>query len=159
MAVTFNTQLNGIVPLFYSSLDDEAVVTTEEKSDTLYKKFLASQEAKAKVKQYPVSHWWVTRVYHTTSDKPPIKWVPANYYCTGTLQNTADDFATWISLLEKNSDLTGYKISTMRLDMLNGTGELVKEFCLEHFQPKEKIFINGPKKKPFPAKAAKHSQV
>jgi hypothetical protein len=43
--------------------------------------------------------------------------------------------------------------------MLNGTGELVKEFCLEYFQPKEKIFINGPKKKPFPAKAAKHYQV
>ena len=157
MTVTFNTQLNGVVPKF--SLDDEAVTMTGEISETLYKKFLASQEAKAKVKQYPVSPWWVTRVYLTTSDKPPIKWVPANYYCTGTLQNTADDFATWISLLEKNSDLTGYKISTMRLDMLNGTGELVKEFCLEHFQPKEKIFINGPKKKPFPAKAAKHYQV
>ena len=159
MAVTFNTQLNGIVPLFYSSLDDEAVVTTEEKSDTLYKKFLASQEAKAKVKQYPVSHWWVTRVYHTTSDKPPIKWEPANYCCTDKLQDTADVFVQWISCLGKKSDLTGYKISTMRLDMLNGTGELVKEFCLEHFQPKEKIFINGPKKKPFPAKAAKHYQV
>jgi hypothetical protein len=66
MTVTFNTQLNGVVPKF--SLDDEAVITTEEKSETLYKKFFASQEAKAKVKQYPVSHWWVTRVYHTTSE-------------------------------------------------------------------------------------------
>jgi hypothetical protein len=157
MTVTFNTQLNGVVPKF--SLDDDVVIMTEEKSEILYKKFLASQEAKAKVKQYPVSHWWITRVYHTTSDKPPIKWVPANYSCAGTLQDTTDDFVKWISCLEKNSDSTGYKISTMRLDMLNGTGELAKEFCLEHFQPKEKIFINGPKKKPFPAKAAKHYQV
>jgi len=85
--------------------------------------------------------------------------VPADYCCNGTLQDTADGFVEWISCLEKNSDLTGYKISTMCLDMLNGTGELAKEFCLEHFQPKEKIFINGPKKKPFPAKAAKHYQV
>ena len=157
MTVTFNTQLNGVVPKF--SLDDEAVTMTGEISETFYKKFLASQEAKAKVKQYPVSPWWVTRVYHTTSDKPPIKWEPANYCCNLTLQDTADDFVKWISCLGKKSDLTGYKISTMSLDMLNGTGELVKEFCLEHFQPKEKIFINGPKKKPFPAKAAKHYQV
>jgi len=157
MTVTFNTLLNGVVPIF--SLDDEAAVTTEEKSDTLYTKFFAYQETKAKAKQYPVSHWWVTHVYHTTSDKPPIKWVPANYSCTGTLQDTADGFVQWISFLGKNSDLTGYKISTMCLDMLNGTGELAKEFCLEHFQPKEKIFINGPKKKPFPAKAAKHYQL
>jgi len=157
MTVTFNTQLNGVVPKF--SLDDEAAITTEEISEALYIKFLASQEAKAKVKQYPVSHWWVTRVYHTISDKPPIKWVPADYCCTGTLHDTADGFVEWISCLGKQSDLTGYKISTMRLDMLNGTGELVKEFCLEHFQPKEKIFINGPKKKPFPTKAAKHYAV
>ncbi len=157
MTVTFNTQLNGVVPKF--SLDDEAVITTEEKIETLYKEFYASQEAKTKVKQYPVSHWWVTRVYHTISDKPPIKWVPADYCCTGTFEDTADNFVNWISYLRKKSDLTGYKISTMCLDMLNGTGELAKEFCLEHFQPKEKIFINGPKKKPFPAKAAKHSQV
>lgn len=151
MTVTFNTQITGAHPHF--TWDDLPVVTSDqlEKSS----KVLLKQP----LKQYPVSHWWVTRVFHTTSEKPPIKWVPADYCCNGTLQDTADGFVEWISYLGKNSDLTGYKISTMCLDMLNGTGELAKEFCLEHFQPKEKIFINGPKKKPFPTKASKHYAV
>ena len=157
MTVTFNTQLNGVVPIF--SFDDEAVVTTEEKSDTLYTKFFASQETKAKAKQYPVSHWWVTRVYHTTSDKPPIKWQPHDYACYGTMADVESGFIEWIDYLGKNKDLTGFKVTTMCLDMLNGTSEVSKQFCKEHFQPKEKVYINGPKKKPFPTKAAKHYAV
>ena len=151
MTVTFNTQLTGAHPLY--NLDDSPVVTIDQLEKSI--KTLLKQP----LKKYPATLWWVTRVYHTTSEKPPINWVPANYSCTGTLQDTADGFVEWISFLGKNSDLTGYKISTMCLDMLNGTGELAKEFCLEHFQPKEKVFINGPKKKPFPAKAAKHFKV
>jgi len=143
MTVTFKPQLTGAKPVI-SLMDD---IVTEQVLEAQYQNLF-----KAPVKQvYPPSQWWVTRVFHTTSKKPPIKWEPANYCCNDTLQDTADDFVKWSSCLGKKSDLTGYKISTMRLDMLNGTGELVKEFCLEHFQPKEKIFINGPKKKPFPA--------
>ena len=155
MTVTFNTQLNGVVPKF--SLDVEEDVMTAEKIETLYKKFFNSQEAKSK--QYPVSHWWVTRIYHTTSDKPPIKWQPHDYACYGTMADVESGFIEWIDYLGKNKDLTGFKVTTMCLDMLNGTGEIAKQFCKEHFQPKEKIFINGPKKKPFTAKAAKHYQV
>ena len=157
MTVTFNTQLNGVVPKF--SLDDEAVITTEEKSDTLYTKLLASQETKAKVKQYPTSHWWVTRIYLTTSETKPIEWVPYNYACYGTMADVESGFIEWLDYLPKHKDMSGFKVITMCLDMLNGTSQLAPQFSKEHFQPEEKIFINGPKKKPFPAKAAKHYQV
>ena len=157
MTVTFNTQLNGVVPIF--SLDDEAIVTTEEKIETLDKKFFASQEAKTKAKQYPTSHWWVTRVYHTTSEKPPINWVPADYSCYGTMADVESGFIEWLDYLPKHKDMSGFKVVTMCLDMLNGTSQLALQFSKEHFQPKEKIFINGPMKKPFPAKAAKHYAV
>ena len=151
MTVTFNTQLAGAHPHF--TLDDSPVVTADKLEKSI--KTLLKQP----LKKYPVSHWWVTRVYHTTSENPPIKWVPYDYACYGTMEDVESGFLGWIDYLGKNKDLTGFKISTMCLDMLNGTGELAKEFCLEHFQPKEKVFINGPKKKPFPAKAAKHFKV
>ncbi len=154
MTVTFNTQLNGVIPKVY--LDDEAVITTGEISETLYKKFLASQEAKAKAKQYPTSHWWVTRIYLTTSETKPIKWVPYDYACYGTMADVESGFIGWLDYLPKHKDMSGFKVVTMCLDMLNGTSQLALQFSKEHLQPKEKIFINGPKKKPFPAKAAKH---
>lgn len=155
MTVTFNTQLNAAPEV---SLDIGVGVVTEEKLETLYKKFF-NQEAKTKSKQYPVSHWWVTRVYRTTSEAQPIKWVPYDYACYGTMADVENGFLEWIGYLGKNTDLTGFKVCTMQLDMLNGTSAVASQFSKEHFQPKEKIFINGPKKKPFPAKAAKHYQV
>ena len=146
MTVQFNTLLTNA-----HNLDDVVTADQLEKSiKTLLKQPL---------KKYPVSHWWVTRVYHTASEAQPIKWVPYDYTCYGTMQDVESGFLEWIDYLGKNKDLTGFKVSTMCLDMLNGTGEVAKQFCLEHFQPKEKVFINGPKKKPFPAKAAKHFKV
>ena len=151
MTVTFNTQLAGAPPQF--NLDDLPVVTVDQLEKSI--KVLLKQP----LKQYPVSHWWVTRVYHTTSDKPPIKWQPHDYACYGTMADVESGFIDWIGYLGKNTYLTGFKVCTMRLDMLNGTSTVESQFSKEHFQPKEKIFINGPKKKPFPAKAAKHYQV
>lgn len=153
MTVTFNTQLNSINT-------DGPVVMTEEEIEKLYAKFYNEHNASKKpLKQYPVSHWWVTRVFHTTSEAQPIKWVPYDYACYGMIEDVESGFLEWIDYLGKNKDLTGFKVSTMCLDMLNGTSEVAKQFCKEHFQPKERVYINGPKKKPFPIKAAKHYQV
>lgn len=151
MTVTFNTQLNP-APVF--SLDDEVGVVTEGKLETLYKKFFNSQETKTK--QYPVSHFWVTRVYRTTSETQPIKWMPIEYSCYATIADVENGFIGWVDYLSKQADYSGFKICTMRLDMLNGTSVVASQFSKEHFQPKEKIFINGPKKKPFPTKSSKH---
>lgn len=148
MTVTFKTQLTGANPHF--TLDDSSVVTADQLEKSI--KVLLKQP----LKQYPVSHWWVTRVYRTTSDKPPLNWVPYDHSCYGTMADVESGFIEWIDYLGKNKDLTGFKVTTMCLDMLNGTGEIAKQFCKEHFQPKEKVYINGPKKKPFPTKAAKH---
>lgn len=149
MTVTFKTQLTGANPVI--SLMNDPV--TKQDLEAQYQKLF-----KAPVKQvYPPSQWWVTRVFRTTSDKSPIKWVSHAYVCYDTLQGVESGFLEWIDYLGKNTDLTGFKVSTMCLDMLNGTGEVAKQFCKEHFQPKEKVYINGPKKKPSPTKAAKHS--
>lgn len=148
MTVTFKPQLTGVNPVI-SLMDD---IVTEQDLEAQYKKLF-----KEPVKQaYPPSQWWVTRVYHTTSDKPPIKWVPYDYACYGTMQDVESGFLEWIDYLGKNKDLTGFKVCTMQLDMLNGTSAVASQFSKEHFQPKEKVYINGPKKKPFPTKAAKH---
>ncbi len=152
MTVQFNT--NAAQQVAYYFTDGDAVALTEDNLEKSIKTLL-----KKPLKQYPVSHWWVTRVYHTTSEGQPIKWVPYDYACYGTMGDVESGFLEWIDYLGKNADLTGFKVSTMCLDMLNGTSVVASQFCKEHFQPKEKIFINGPKKKPFPAKAAKHYQV
>ena len=151
MTVTFNTQLNGAHPLY--NLDDSPVVTADQLEKSI--KVLLKQP----LNKYPVSHWWVTRVYHTTSETKPIKWVPYNYACYGTMADVESGFIEWLDYLSKIKDMSGFKVVTMCLDMLNGTSQPAPQFSKEHFQPKEKIFINGPKKKPFPAKAAKHYQV
>lgn len=153
MTVTFKPQLNGTNPV--ASIMDGLV--SAQDLELQYKKFF--QAAKEKPALYPPSQWWVTRVFHTTSDKPPIKWVPYDYACYGTMADVESGFLEWIDYLGKNKDLTGFKVTTMCLDMLNGTSAVASQFSKEHFQPKEKIFINGPKKKPFPAKAAKHYSV
>ena len=147
MTVTFNTQLAGAPPQF--NLDDlPAPLDQLEKSI----KVLLKQP----LNKYPVSHWWVTRVYVTSSEKPPIKWSAMDYACYGTMADVESGFIEWLDYLPKHKDMSGFKVVTMCLDMLNGTSQLAPQFSKEHFQPKEKIFINGPKKKPFPAKAAKH---
>ena len=151
MTVTFKTQLTGANPVV-SLMDD---IVTEQVLEAQYQNLF-----KAPVKQaYPPSQLWVTRVFHTISEKPPIKWVAHDSASYGTMSGAESGYIEWCDYLKNNSDISGYKVVTMCLDMLNGTSEVSKQFCKEHFQPKEKVFINGPKKKPFPAKAAKHYQV
>lgn len=101
-------------------------------------------------------NWWIIRIYITTSDKNPIKWNPYDYAAYGTMEDVEGGFTDWCCYLKNNKDIAGYKIVTVCLDMLNGYTEFSKKFSKEHWQPKEKIYINGPNKKPFPAKAAKH---
>lgn len=148
MTVTFNPQLNGAKPI--ASLMDDIVSAQDLESQ--YKKSFY----KEKPALYPPSQWWVTRIFHTTSEKPPIKWVPYDYACYGTMADVENGYIEWCDYLKNNTNISGYKVVTMCLDMLNGTSEVSKQFCKEHFQPKEKVYINGPKKKPFPTKAAKH---
>ena len=148
VTVTFKPQLTGANPVI-SLMDD---IVTEQDLEAHYKKVF-----QAPVKQaYPPSQWWVTRVFHTTSEKPPIKWVPYDSASYETMSGVENGYIEWCDYLKNNSDISGYKVVTMCLDMLNGTGEVAKQFCKEHFHPKEKVYINGPKKKPFPIKAAKH---
>lgn len=149
MTVLFKPQLNGTNPVV-SIMDD---LVSAQDLESQYKKFF--QQAKDKP-AYPPSLWWITRVFHTTSDKPPIKWVPYDYACYGTMADVENGYIECCDYLKNSSDISGYKVVTMCLDMLNGTSEVSKQFCKEHFQPKEKVYINGPKKKPFPTKAAKH---
>lgn len=147
MTVTYKTQLTGV-----SIVPHLDVLVSAQDLESEYKKFF-----KASVKQaYPPSQWWVTRVFHTTSDKPPIKWVAYDSASYETISGVESGFIEWCDYLKNNSDISGYKVVTMCLDMLNGTSEVSKQFCKEHFQPKEKVYINGPKKKPFPIKATKH---
>ena len=147
MTVTFKTSLTDDDKLLHLPVGE---ITADQLEQSI--KTLLSQS----ITKHPPSQWWVTRVFHTTSEKPPIKWVPYDSAHYGTMGDVESGYIEWCDYLKNNSDISGYKVVTMCLDMLNGTSEVSKQFCKEHFQPKEKVYINGPKKKPFPTKAAKH---
>lgn len=105
-----------------------------------------------------VSPLYVTRIYTTTSEKKPIKWVSFDLSTTtnGDYGYLSEALKEWIKCCSSQSEYTGYMIVTMAVDHLNGVSKVMPEYCKEHWQVKEKVYINGPKKKPFPAKAAKH---
>ena len=140
MTVQFNTQASAT----YVAIDD------------LY------QEIKHLVKTPPKKHavlpLYLTRVYTTTSNKQPIKWEGFDVQVTSndSLDCLNDSVKDWVKYCSDKGDWCGYKIVTMHVDPLNATATMLHDYCVEHWQPKEKVYINGPKKKPFPIKAAKH---
>lgn len=144
MTVQFNTTtINPTVELFdnlYEELKKQTIKTAPPKQ----------------LKQ--VDSIYLIRVYKTFSEKQPVKWEPYDLQtCTGA---TADDLTAslneWVHHCKKQAEWHGYKILTMHVDLLNVTATVLNDYCVEHWQPKEKVYINGPKKKPFPTKAAKH---
>lgn len=109
-------------------------------------------------KKQMMSPMFVTRVYVTTSEKKPIHW---KHFDVSTSTNGDNEYLNesvkeWVKYCSSKSDFNGYKIVTMAVDHLNGVSQVLPEYCAQHWQVKEKVYINGPKKKPFPTKAAKH---
>lgn len=109
-------------------------------------------------KKHAVLPLYLTRVYTTTSNKHPIKWEGFDVQVTSndSLDCLNDSVKEWVKYCSDKSNWCGYKIVTMHVDPLNGTATVLSDYCVEHWQPKEKVYINGPKKKPYPTKAAKH---
>lgn len=139
MTVQFKANLTGVNPV-YVSFDE-----------------MLQGIAEAPKKQM-VSPLYITRIYTTTSDKKPLKWQAFDH--TASTNNDSDflkqSLEEWIDYCNKLNGYTGYKIVTMAVDHLKGVSQVMPGYCKEHWQVKEKVYINGPKKKPFPAKAAKH---
>lgn len=127
--------------------------------DVLFEAFKNNEAKKVILKQLKqVDSIYLIRVYKTFSEKQPVKWEPYDIQtCTNT---TAGDLTVyineWIHHCKNQAEWHGYKILTMGIDALNADFDVLPNYSVEFFKPKEKVYINGPKKKPFPTKAAKH---
>lgn len=135
-------------------------MTVQFKPKTVILSDFTAEESlfKAMIKQanQPKESWWVTRSYVTHSEKEPVTWQPYDHSTYTNMESAQLGFDEWVEYLSKNTTINGYRIITLCLDMPNGKAVFQSNFCKEHFKPVEKVYINGPKKKPFPAKAAKY---
>ena len=123
-----------------------------------YQATKAQMEAEATATQSDVGYYF--KSYVSFSEAKPIKWEP--HESCAHIKEDAGDFYYQVTLnarnYKKETGATGFKVVCFKVDCLNPAYlmQFVTNYCKEEWAPKTKVFINGPKKAPFPKKASGH---
>lgn len=107
------------------------------------------------------SDWaYVFQMYYTTSEQKPLKWIAfdSTSLVRKELDETYDYCVVKMKELNKQHAQTGFKVVCIGANLLNSEQPpaFFHEYSHEKWEPTVKVFVNGPKKKPFPMKASKH---